>query len=63
MSKNIGSYWLEKAISEVPGCHLLRQMSPQWGSQKLLQGFVSHEHIAYLSVVNLVKNTQWILAI
>ena len=30
-------------ISEVPGCHLLRQLSSQWGSLKLLQGLVSHE--------------------
>ena len=37
-------------ISEVPGCHLLRQMSSQQGSQKLLQGLVSHELIAYLSI-------------
>ena len=29
-------------ISEVPRCHLLRQMNSQWGSQKLLQGLVSH---------------------
>ena len=28
-------------ISEVPGCHLFRQMSSPWGSQKLLQGLVS----------------------
>ena len=28
-------------ISEVPGCHLIRQMSSQRGSQKLLQGLVS----------------------
>ena len=26
-------------ISEAPGCHLLRQMSSQLGSQKLVQGF------------------------
>ena len=32
------------------GCHLLRQMSSQWGSQKLLQGLVSHELTAYLSI-------------
>ena len=37
-------------ISEVPGCHLLRQVSSQGGSQKLLQGSVSHELIAYLSI-------------
>ena len=49
-------------ISEVPGCHLLRQMSSQWGSQKLLQGLVSHELTAYLSVFNLYL-TQWIMAI
>ena len=30
-------------IAEVPGCHLLQQMSPQSVSQKLLQGLVSHE--------------------
>ena len=35
-------------ISKVPGCHLLRNMSSQRGSQKLLQGLVSHELIAYL---------------
>ena len=40
-------------ISEVPGCHLLQQMSSQWGSQKLLQGFVSDELTAYLSKDNL----------
>ena len=32
---------------------LLQQMSSQLGSQKLLQGSVSHEFTAYLSVVNL----------
>ena len=37
-------------ISEVPGCHLLQQMSSQRGSQKLLQGSVSHELTAYLSI-------------
>ena len=40
-------------ISEVPGCHLLQQMSFQKGSQKLLQGLVSHELTAYLSSFNL----------
>ena len=50
------------AISEVPGCHLLWQMSSQWGSQKLLQGLVSHELAAYLSVFNLFL-TEWIMAI
>ena len=40
-------------ISEVPGCHLLWQMSSQWGSQKLHQGLMSHELTAYLSVFNL----------
>ena len=34
---------------EVPGCHLLRQRSLQWGSQKLFQGSVSHVLTAYLS--------------
>ena len=28
-------------ISEVSGCHLIRQMSSQRGSQKLFQGLVS----------------------
>ena len=40
-------------ISEVPGCHLLRQTSSQGGSQKLLQGLVSHELTPYLSLFNL----------
>ena len=35
-------------------------MSYQWGSQKILQGLVSHELIAYLSVS---KFTQWIMDI
>ena len=47
-------------ISEVPGCHLLQQMSPQWRSEKLLQGLVFHELTAYLSVFNLLKlNELW----
>ena len=49
-------------ISKVPGYHLLRQMSSQWRSQKLLQGLVSHELKAYLSVFHLFL-TQWIMAI
>ena len=49
-------------ICEVPGCHLLRQMSSQWGSEKLLQGLVSHELTAYHSVFNLFL-TQWVMAI
>ena len=49
-------------ISEVPEYHLLRQMSSQWGSQKLLQGLVSHELTAYLSVSDLFLS-QWIMAI
>ena len=36
-------------LSEVLGCHLLRQMSSQLRSQKLLQEWVSHELSAYLS--------------
>ena len=40
-------------ISVVPECHLLGQLNSQFGSQKLLQGSVSHEFTAYLSVVNL----------
>ena len=35
-------------ISKIPGCHLLWQMSFQGGSQKLLQGLVSHELTAFL---------------
>ena len=47
-------------ISEVPGCHMLWQMSSQWGSQKLIQGLVSHELTAYLSIFNLLKlNELW----
>ena len=49
-------------FSEIPGCHLLRQMSFQWGSQKSLQGLVSHELIAYLHVFHLFL-THWIMAI
>ena len=49
-------------ISEVPGCQLLWQMSSQWGSQKLLQGLVSHELTAYHSVFDQFL-TQWIVAI
>ena len=42
------------------GCHLLRQMSSQCGSQKLLQGLVSHEVTAYLSIFNQLKlNEFW----
>ena len=37
-------------ISKGPVCYLLRQMSSQWRSQKLLQGLMSHELSAYLSV-------------
>ena len=48
-------------ISEVPGCHLLWQMSSQWRSQKLLQWLVSQELTAYLSVSNLLL-TQWVMA-
>ena len=49
-------------ISEVPECNLSRQMICQWGLQKLLQGFVSHELTAYPSVFNMFL-TQWILYI
>ena len=37
-------------ISEVPGFYLLRQVSYQRVSQKLLQGLVSRELSTYLSV-------------
>ena len=40
-------------ICEVPGCHLLQQMSSQLGTQNLLQGLVPHELTAYLSIFNL----------
>ena len=40
-------------ISEVPGCHLLQQMSSQWGSQKLIHGSVSELYeMAILSKVH-----------
>ena len=38
----------------------LRQMSSLWGSQKLLQGLMSHELTAYLSIFNLFNlNELW----
>ena len=40
-------------ISEVPGRHLLRQISSHGGSLKLLQGLASHELTAYLSAFKL----------
>ena len=40
-------------ISDVPVCHVLQQMSSQWGSQKLLQRLVSYELAVHLSVFNL----------
>ena len=49
-------------ISKVPGCHLLWQMNSQGRSQKLLQGLVSCEPAAYLSVFNIFL-TRWIMAI
>ena len=48
-------------ISEVPRCHLLQQMSSQWGLQKLLQGLVSHELTAYISVSDLFLTQQIIV--
>ena len=48
-------------ISEAPGCHLSQQMSSQWGSQKLLQGLLSDELLAYFSVFLFL--TQSIMAI
>ena len=50
-------------ISEVPGCHLIRQMSSQWGLQKLLQGLIIHEITAYLLIFNQFKLNEWIMAI
>ena len=49
-------------ISEVRGCHLIRQMISQWRLQKIFQELVSHELIAYVSVFDLFL-TQWIMAI
>ena len=47
-------------ISEVPGCYLLQMMSSQEGLQKLLQGLVSRELTAYLSIFNLSElNELW----
>ena len=43
------SYFRRCDISEVLGCHLLQQISSQWGSQILLQRLVSHQLTAYLS--------------
>ena len=40
-------------ISKVPGCHLLQQISSQWGPQKLPQGLVSLKLKAYFSVFDL----------
>ena len=51
-----------KCVPTVSLCYLLRQMSSQWGSQKLLQGLVSHELTAYHSVFNLFL-TLWIMVI
>ena len=47
-------------ISEVPWCHLLQQMSSQWRSQKLLQGFAwTHSlHFCFWPILS-----QWIMAI
>ena len=39
-------------IFEVSEYHLLLQVSSHWGSQKLLQGLVSHKFAAYLSILN-----------
>ena len=50
-------------ISEVPGCYLIRQMSSQWGLQKLLQGLMFHEITAYLFIFNQFKINEWIMAI
>ena len=43
-------------IPEVPGCHLLRQMSPQPGLHILFQGSVSHKITAYLSDFYILKS-------
>ena len=47
-------------FSVVPVCHILQQMSSEQGSQKLLQGLVSHELTAYFSIFNQFKlNELW----
>ena len=38
-------------ISEVPGCHLLQQMSSQWGSQNVPEELVSYKFTAVFLVV------------
>ena len=40
-------------VSKIPRCHLLRQMTSQWWSQKFPLGLVSHELTANLSIFNL----------
>ena len=42
-------------ISEVSWCHMLRQISSHWGSQKLLQWVVCHGLTAYLFFNNFDK--------
>ena len=49
-------------ILEFLGCHLLQQMSSQWGSQKLLQRLVSQKLTIYTSVFDLFL-TQGIMAL
>ena len=49
-------------IAGVPRCHLLQQMSFQWGSQKLLWGLLSHELTAYPFVFELFL-THWIMGL
>ena len=41
-------------ISEVPGCHLLQQMSSQWGSQNVPEELVSYKFTAVFLVVKKV---------
>ena len=42
-------------ISDVPGSHLLQQVSSQWGSQKLLQGLVPHELILNQRIMDILS--------
>ena len=56
------SHFLWCGFFLVSGCHFVWHMSSQWRSQKLLQGLVSHELRAYLSIFD-VFLTQWIMAI
>ena len=48
-------------ISEVPGCHLLQQMSSRWESQKSLERLVSRELTSYLFVFDLFLTHEMVI--